>query len=182
MPQFSFPPPVLLTVRLCFYNSWHLWWLKKPSDLCTRKLGNTIRREKAANQNLCEIQQWSTDCLGGARAICRLGIRSFPCRKHSLNHWGKQTSKEKTDARSPRRSGWQLTTWWHFYFSMEPAFLNPLNPELCLSVNRTLAHERDPMYFASSTNRIYPKAYYTPFLFSPLSRAPFSSQQNPFLL
>lgn len=36
---------------------------------------------------------------------------------------------------------------------------NPKNclgpdPELCLSVNRTHPYERDPMYFASSTNRI----------------------------
>jgi len=29
-------------------------------------------------------------------------------------------------------------------------------PELCISVNGTQPHERDPMYSASSTNQVYP--------------------------
>ena len=42
-----------------------------------------------------------------------------------------------------------------------------LNPEPCLSVTRTHPNEKGPMYFASFTSRIYPYAYYKPFLLKP---------------
>lgn len=38
------------------------------------------------------------------------------------------------------------------------------NPDLCLLVTRTQPCERGPMYFTSSVNRLYPYAYYKPFL------------------
>lgn len=74
------------------------------------------------------------------------------------------------------RSGCCQTTWWSFAILWSKPLLESSkilscfdpNPELCLSVNRTLPYERGLMYFASFNNKSSPYTCYKSFLLTPL--------------